>query len=225
MTQNGNAPLNGKQIQQLADGLLSAFTGFDDLARVVLVALDEPLNHIVDQRANFEAQVWQLVQWAEARGKVRDLIRAAVAQIPGNVRLRAAAEAVLGTGVLDDLPPQLPAGRPPPRPPSTENSMASGDATNPRLTDEQVLDDFPAYKAEDQAWFTQLPAIRDTRSEELIALADEIDLVIITATDPELEAVLRCLEPYPRRGGVPFSVEPSDSSRERRRSTRAVRWP
>jgi hypothetical protein len=105
MTHNGNAPLNGKQIKQLADSLLGAFTGFDDLARVVLVALDEPLNRVVDQKANFEAQVWQLVQWAEARGRVRDLILAAVAQIPGNVRLRTAAEAVFGKGVLDDLAP------------------------------------------------------------------------------------------------------------------------
>jgi len=147
MTHNGNAPLDGKQIKQLADSLLGAFTGFDDLARVVRVALNEPLYHIVDQRASLTDQVWKLVEWAEARGKVRDLIRAAVAQIPGNVRLRAAAEAVFGKGLLDEIAPQLPAGSPPSRPPSTENSMASGDATNPRLTDEQVLDDFPAYKA------------------------------------------------------------------------------
>jgi hypothetical protein len=105
MTQNGNAPLDGKQIKQLADGLLGAFTGFNDLARVVRVALDESLYRIVDQRANFTDQVWQLCEWGEAKGKVCDLIRAAVAQVPDNVRLRAAAEAVFGKGALDDLAP------------------------------------------------------------------------------------------------------------------------
>jgi hypothetical protein len=112
MTQNGNAPLNGKQIKQLADGLLSAFTGFDDLARVVRVALDERLSNIVDGKASFTDQVWKLVEWAEARGKVRDLIRAAVAEVPDNIQLSAAAEAVFGGGVLDDLatarPPRQP---------------------------------------------------------------------------------------------------------------------
>jgi nucleoside phosphorylase len=202
MTQNGNAPLNGKQIEQLANGLLTAFTGFNDLARVVLIALNEPLIHIVDQQANFKDQVWQLVQWADAKGKLRDFFRAAVAHVPGNVQLRAAAEAVFGKGVLDDLPPQLPASRPPSRPPSTENGMVSGDATNPQFTEEQVLDDFPAYKAEDQPWFTPLPALKDSRSEELTTLADEIDLVIMTATDVERDAVLRRLNPLPPRRKV-----------------------
>jgi nucleoside phosphorylase len=39
-------------------------------------------------------------------------------------------------------------------------------------------------------------------SGELVSLAGEIDIVIITATDPEVEAVLRRLEPYPRRRAI-----------------------
>jgi nucleoside phosphorylase len=65
-----------------------------------------------------------------------------------------------------------------------------------------VVDGLPPYRAEEQPWSTPLPTARDLRSEDLIALADEIDIVLITATDPELEAVLRCLEPYPRRRAV-----------------------
>jgi hypothetical protein len=148
MTQNDNVPLNGKQIEQLADGLLGAFTNFNDLARLVLVALDEPLNRIVNQQASLRDQVWQLVENANAKGKVRDLIQASVAKVPGNVQLRAAAEAVFGKGVLDDPPPQLPAGSPPSRPPSTENSMASGDATNPRPT-APVPSIFISYRRDD----------------------------------------------------------------------------
>jgi hypothetical protein len=145
---NGNAPLDGKQIKQLADGLLGAFTSFDDLARVVRVALDEPLYHIVDQRASLTDQVWQLVQWAEARGKVRDLFLAAVAQVPGNVRLRAAAEAVFGKGVLDDIPPTRPSLQPEtptaqrPEPPSRDvNVKILFLAANPSATTRLALDE------------------------------------------------------------------------------------
>jgi hypothetical protein len=148
MTQNGNAPLDGRQIKQLADGLLAAFTGFDDLARVVRVALNEPLNRIVDQRSTFEDQVWKLVEWAEARGKVRDLFQAAVAQIPDNVRLRAATEAVFGKGVLDDLAPMRPSLQPVtptpqhPSPPSRDAHMKILFlAANPTGTTHLALDE------------------------------------------------------------------------------------
>ncbi len=82
MTQDANVRLTGKQIEMLADGLLAAFTGFDDLAQVVLVALDEPMHEIVVQQANFKDQVWQLVQWTDARGKAHNLFRAAVQKVP-----------------------------------------------------------------------------------------------------------------------------------------------
>jgi hypothetical protein len=96
MTQNANARLNGRQVRMLADGLLGAFTGFNDLARVVRFALDERLNEIVEQQANFKDRVWKLVEWADAKGKVQDLFRAAVEAVPGNTQLREAVEAVLG---------------------------------------------------------------------------------------------------------------------------------
>jgi hypothetical protein len=65
-----------------------------------------------------------------------------------------------------------------------------------------AVQDLAAYKAEEQPWWTPLPPTKDVRSEELASLAGEIDIVLITATDPELEAVLRQLEPYPRRKAV-----------------------
>jgi nucleoside phosphorylase len=66
----------------------------------------------------------------------------------------------------------------------------------------QQKEDLPEYKVEDQPWGTPLPETRDVRSEDLLSLAPQVDLVILTATDPELEAVLRRLEPYPRRKAV-----------------------
>jgi WD40 repeat protein len=96
MTPDVNARLTGEQVKMLADGLLDAFTDFDDLARLVRVALNKRLNKIVAQRATFEDQVWQLVDWAEAKGKIADLLGAAVEAVPGNARLREAERAVLG---------------------------------------------------------------------------------------------------------------------------------
>jgi serine/threonine protein kinase len=103
MAHDGHVPLTGKQIKRLADGLRSAFVGFDDLARVVLPALDVPLNDIVGNPP-FASQVLQLVQWAEAKGKTTDLLLAAVEEVPGNARLREAVVAVLGEEAVRDNP-------------------------------------------------------------------------------------------------------------------------
>jgi hypothetical protein len=96
MTPDVNARLNGAQVKLLADGLLAAFTDFDDLSRLVRVALDARLIQIVDQRVNFTDQVWKLVEWAEAKGKLADLLRAAVEAVPGNARLQEAVRSVFG---------------------------------------------------------------------------------------------------------------------------------
>jgi V8-like Glu-specific endopeptidase len=103
MTENANIRLTGKQMRLVEEGLGRAFTGYNDLARLVLYDLEERLNDIVVQQANFRDQVIQLIQWAEAKGKTKDLLLAAVKEVPGNARLREAKEAVLGAGYLDDL--------------------------------------------------------------------------------------------------------------------------
>jgi hypothetical protein len=103
MTQNASFRLTGKQLRLVEEGLRNAFVDYNDLARLVLYDLDEPLNNIVVQQATFLAQISQLIQWAEAKGKTKDLLLAAVKEVPGNARLRAAKEAVLGADNLDDL--------------------------------------------------------------------------------------------------------------------------
>jgi nucleoside phosphorylase len=82
--------------------------------------------------------------------------------------------------------------------PGTETASPGSAASGPAPGDEEL----PAYKGEDQPWFTRLPTTKAVQSAELVSLANEIDLVLITATDPELEAVLRLLEPYPRRRAI-----------------------
>jgi nucleoside phosphorylase len=66
----------------------------------------------------------------------------------------------------------------------------------------EAVDDLPAYNAEEQAWWTPLPRTKDVQSEELLSLTNDIDVVLITATDTESEAVLRQMEPLPRRQAV-----------------------
>jgi hypothetical protein len=106
MTPDVNARLTGAQVKLLADGLLAAFTDFDDLSRLVRIALNERLNEVVDQRATFKDQVWKLVDWAEAKGKVTDLLGAAVEAVPGNARLQEAVRSVFGRTVGGGRPLQ-----------------------------------------------------------------------------------------------------------------------
>jgi tetratricopeptide (TPR) repeat protein len=103
MAQNASAPLNGKQITLLADRLHRAFVSFGDLARVVLPALNVHLKDIVEN-APYRDQVDQLVQWAEAKGKTKELFLAAVEEVPGNAQLREAVVAVWGKADLDPSP-------------------------------------------------------------------------------------------------------------------------
>jgi hypothetical protein len=107
MAPNGDCPLNGKQVTLLADGICRAFVGFDDLAKVVLPALDVRLSDVVGNPP-FPSQVLQLVQWTEAKGKTKDLARAAVKAVPANPHLREAVGAVFGEAALGG-----PVGQPP----------------------------------------------------------------------------------------------------------------
>jgi V8-like Glu-specific endopeptidase len=103
MTQNANIRLTGHQLRLIEEGLRNAFVDYNDLARTILYELDERLNDIVVQQVRFRDQVSQLIQWSEAKGKTKDLLLAAVKEVPGNARLREAKEAVLGAGNVDDL--------------------------------------------------------------------------------------------------------------------------
>jgi nucleoside phosphorylase len=68
---------------------------------------------------------------------------------------------------------------------------------------ETVQEESLSYNLDEQEWWTTpLPSIKEVATEELQALADEIDVVIITAVDVEREAVLRRLAPYPPKRRV-----------------------
>jgi hypothetical protein len=88
MPHDANLRLTGNQIRLVQDGLRNAFVDYNDLSRLVLYELDERLNDIVVQQATFPAQIVQLIEWAEAKGKTKNLLLAAAREVPGNARLR-----------------------------------------------------------------------------------------------------------------------------------------
>jgi nucleoside phosphorylase len=56
--------------------------------------------------------------------------------------------------------------------------------------------DLPPYTTEDQPWYGALPEVSNISSEEMIFLSEEIYVLLLTATDLELDAVLRRLAPF-----------------------------
>lgn len=91
--------LSGKQFQTLQDALLSAFQSRADLEQLTLFQLEENLNHIAGGD-NLSSIVFNLIQWAEARGRTQELVEGALEQNPRNSALQAFAAAYLGAESL-----------------------------------------------------------------------------------------------------------------------------
>jgi V8-like Glu-specific endopeptidase len=96
MAQTG---LTGEQFERLHAAIVSAFVSYSNLKPPVKYAFDLNLNTIATEAAPLNGQVYQLIEWAEANGKVVELIRAlrrpAPTGNPGNPKLRAFAKAYL----------------------------------------------------------------------------------------------------------------------------------
>lgn len=83
--------LTGKQRQQLQQALVSAFPTQGKLVQMVSFQLDTNLGAIAGGQ-NYLEVVFDLINWAEAEGRLEDLVLAARAQNPGNSSLRECAE-------------------------------------------------------------------------------------------------------------------------------------
>jgi V8-like Glu-specific endopeptidase len=94
------AGLTGEQFEQFHAAITSAFLTYESLRRPFRFATGFNLNTIVAQSAPLNDQVPQMIEWADANGKVVDLIRALrrppPTGNPGNSDLAAFAEAYLG---------------------------------------------------------------------------------------------------------------------------------
>ncbi|MGP0067233.1 MAG: hypothetical protein ACLQGP_27020 [Isosphaeraceae bacterium] len=73
---------------------------------------------------------------------------------------------------------------------------------NPGPIPTRQVGDLPPYRLEDQTWHGALPDLADTSADELHSLAAQIDIVLFTATDIELHAALRRLDPLAGRREV-----------------------
>jgi nucleoside phosphorylase len=79
--------LDKAEREQLHKALLTAFPSRLDLKRMVDFGLDQNLDSIVSN-SNLDHAVFELIKWAEAQGKVSELIRAAYQANSGNVQLQ-----------------------------------------------------------------------------------------------------------------------------------------
>ncbi len=78
---------NGERLQQFQKALLSAFPTPAKLKQMVRFRLDENLEAITGG-ANLSETISNLIQWAEAEGKLEELLIAARKENPGNPVLR-----------------------------------------------------------------------------------------------------------------------------------------
>ena len=81
------AGMGAVRLEQLHDALLDAFRSHDSLKRMVRFELDQNLDEVAGQGPLTDV-VYRLVEWADAEGRLGDLLRGARAQNPGNERLR-----------------------------------------------------------------------------------------------------------------------------------------
>lgn len=86
--------LNGREKRALREALLDAFPSWSSLAMMLDERLDWKLATITAQAAALDVNAFELVQWAEARGQIADLIVAARNERPGNQKLEQFAAAV-----------------------------------------------------------------------------------------------------------------------------------
>lgn len=93
--------LKGKQLEELRDALVSAFPNYDDLKMMMLFELNERLQKYVE-RGPMNRVATDLIEWAEAQGKLEALIAGARAKNPGNVALQRFAVEV---SLTSDAPP------------------------------------------------------------------------------------------------------------------------
>ncbi len=79
--------LTGDQRKRIQAAFLSAFRHYPELERMVSFGLNENLAAIADETSDLSDVVFCLIEWAEAQGRVPDLLRAACAERYANPAL------------------------------------------------------------------------------------------------------------------------------------------
>jgi hypothetical protein len=105
--------MTGALRREFHQALLSAFPNVGDFERMLNFGLSVPLEPIAPVRGSFADVVFEVIEWAEANGRVEELIAAAIAEVPGNTALESF---VLKWRALPAPDPQPPPAPPPPEP-------------------------------------------------------------------------------------------------------------
>ena len=79
--------LSGERFNQIQEALLDAFRSASDLAIMVRIELNENLNTIT-HGSNLKEMIFSLVEWADANGRIEQLISGAHEYNSGNQKLR-----------------------------------------------------------------------------------------------------------------------------------------
>lgn len=82
--------MDGRQMQRLCDALITAYS-LDDLAQLLRFSLDLRLDAVVDVNAPFATVVFDLANWADRKGALADLVKAAAEDRPNSPELAALA--------------------------------------------------------------------------------------------------------------------------------------
>jgi nucleoside phosphorylase len=138
------AKLTGFQRRSLVAALQEAFPSREDLRRMVNYGLDENLESFVGA-AGLQETAFQLVAWAEARGRLDQLLKAAVSENPSNPALQRFMNGVWDVGGA--------AG-------SSDSAMSERVAPSPKVPESNLLDSTPSgsqqvfvsYTEVDKAW-------------------------------------------------------------------------
>jgi hypothetical protein len=99
--------LNGEQLGRLHNALLDAFRSPGDLEQLIAFGLDTSLAEVAANDVPLSKMVFDVLNWAEAHGRTKELVRQARVRNMGNEELAQTAEALfpgLG-GDLASTPP------------------------------------------------------------------------------------------------------------------------
>jgi hypothetical protein len=104
--------LTGAQLQQILTALISAYPTVGALDRMVSFGLNENLQAIAGS-GSLNDVVFELIRWAQAQGRLEELVREAYEQNPGNRDLQTVAgwflSALVSTPVAPVSVPTVPA--------------------------------------------------------------------------------------------------------------------
>jgi Effector-associated domain 1 len=78
----------GDTYSQLSEALMSAFLDQESLALMVKKALGKNLNIITQGASTYEMTIDRLIAFAEANGRLQDLVEGALQRNPNNPKLK-----------------------------------------------------------------------------------------------------------------------------------------